>query len=221
MRGELKAVRQRFITPPQKSKIMQRVEETIVSEYFEQNGFLVRPLRKGRSQTKKTLDEGLDFYVRSMVFREGSRDANFLLFSSELRYLESAIICVRGWFGEKANLATMTGGAEILKYLEGNVFKKVEKWFEFDPAVSFGTKTMPKKILVAPVFPTQEPFRSQCVELLKDKGVDGILSFKSMALDLIDRVDTKQIYEKSDLLQLLRVLKTFDLVKDSQMDLLG
>ena len=115
----------------------------------------------------------------------------------------------------------MNAGQDILKYLEANVFKKVEKWFDYDPAVTFGTKVPPKKILVAPVFPSQEPHRSQCVELLKGKGVDGILSFKSMLLDLIDRVDTKQVYEKTDLLQLLRVLKTFDLVKDSQMDLLG
>lgn len=200
---------------------MQSVEEAIVSEYLEQNGFLVRPLRKSRSQLKKGLDEGLDLYVRNMVFREGSRPANFLLFSSELRYLESAIICVRGWYGDKALLATMTSGAEMVKYLDSNVFKKVEKWFEHDPAVSFGTTAPPKKVLVAPVFPTQEPYRSQCAELLKEKGVDGILSFKSMALDLIDRVETKQVYEKSDLLQVLRVLKTFDLVKDSQMNLLG
>lgn len=200
---------------------MQRVEEAIVSEYLEQNGFLVRPLRKMRGQAKKGLDEGLDLYVRNMIFRGGSRDANFLLFSSELRYLESAIICVRGWYGDKAALATMSNGAEILKYLDSNVFKKVEKWFDYDPAVTFGTVVPPKKILVAPVFPTQEPYRSQCSELLKEKGVDGILSFKSMALDLIDRVDTKQVYEKSDILQLLRVLKTFDLVKDSQMNLLG
>ncbi len=200
---------------------MKSVEESIVSEYFEQNGFLVRPLRKSRAQTKKGGDEGLDLYVRNMVYREGSREPNFLLFSSELRYLESAIVCVKGWFGDKAALASMTGGAEILKHLEANVFKKVGKWFEYDPGVTFGTKALPKKILVAPVFPSQEPHRSQCVELLQEKGVDGILSFKSMALDLIERVDTKQIYEKSDLLQTLRVLKTFDLVKDSQMDLLG
>jgi len=38
-------------------------------------------------------------------------------------------------------------------------------------------------------------------------------------LDLIDQIDTKQIYEKSELLQLLRALKTFDLIKDSQMNL--
>lgn len=87
--------------------------------------------------------------------------------------------------------------------------------------MTFGTKVLPKKILVAPAFPSHEPHRSQCIDSLKEKRVDGIISFKSMALDLIDRVDTKQVYDKSDLLQTLRLLKTYDLVKDSQMNLLG
>ena len=200
---------------------MQSIDEILVGEYLEQNGFLVRPLRKTRSQSKKSSDEGLDLYVRNIVFAPGGREPNFLLFSSELRYLESAIICVHGWYGEKAALASMTQGSDILKYLETQVAKKVEKWFAVEKGVTFGTRNPPKKVLLAPVFPTQEPHRSQCIELLKSKGVDGILSFKSMLLDLIDRVDTKQVYEKADHLQLLRILKTFDLVKDSQMDLLG
>lgn len=200
---------------------MQSVVERVIEEYFEQNGFLSRPLRKSRSQSKRASDEGLDLYVRNMVFRPGGREPEFLLFSSELRYLESAIVCIHGWFGDKAALASMTSGADILRLIETNVAKKVDKWFEYDPRVSFGTKEAPKKILVAPVFPTQEPHRSQCIEILKSKGVDGIISFKSMLLDLIDRVDTKQVYEKSDLMQLLRTLKTFDLVKDSQMNLLA
>ncbi len=200
---------------------MQSVDEMIVREYLEQNGFLVRPLRKSRLQSRRGGDEGLDLYLRNMVFTPGGREPSFLLFSSELRYLESAIVCIRGWFGDKAALASMSNGQDVVRLLETQVLKKVEKWFDYDPAVSFGTKVLPKKILVAPAFPTQDPHRSQCIELLQSKGVDGILSFKSMLLDLIDRVDTKQVYEKSDTLQLLRTLKTFDLVKDSQMSLLG
>lgn len=200
---------------------MQSIDEAVVSEYLEQNGFLIRVLRKSRLQSKRAMEEGLDLYARNMVFAAGGREPNFMLFSSELKYMESAIICVRGWLSDKAALASMTGGADIVRYLETNVLKKVEKWFEVDKRVSFGTKRKPMNVLVAPVFPTQEPYRSQCVELLKSRGVDGILSFKSMLLDLIDRVDTKQVYEKSQLMQLLRTLKTFDLVKDSQMNLLG
>jgi hypothetical protein len=39
-------------------------------------------------------------------------------------------------------------------------------------------------------------------------------------LDIIDRVEINRNYRKSDTLQLVRILKTYDLLKDPQLDLL-
>lgn len=198
------------------------MDEWIAREYLELNGFVTMPLRKGRSQSKRSAsEEGIDFYIRNMKPVEGDRDPDFLLFSSELRHLRSAVVCVRGWHGDKAALASMSNGADMAKYLEANVLKKVEKWFEFEHWRELGESEFPKRILVAPVFPMQEAYRARIVSALKDKGVDGILSFKSMLLDIIDRVDTRHVYPKSQLLQLVRTLKTFDLIKDSQMNFLS
>ena len=198
------------------------MDELIVKEYLELNGFVTIPLRKGRSQSKRSLQgEGVDLYARNMKFIEGERDPSFLLFSSELRHLRSAIICVKGWHGEKAALGNVANGADMLKYVEGNVLKKVEKWFEPVNWRELGEPVMPKKILVAPAFPTQEVYRARIVTALKERGVDGILSFKSILLDIIDRVDPRQVYPGSELLQFVRTLKTFDLLKDSQMNFLG
>ena len=55
--------------------------------------------------------------------------------------------------------------------------------------------------------------------MLKEKGVDGILSFRSMLLDLIEKIDSNRNYGKSDTLQVIRVLKNYDLLKDAQLDL--
>ncbi len=198
------------------------MDEWIAREYLELNGFVTMPLRKGRSQSKRSnREEGVDLYARNLNYVENDRDPSFLLFSSELRHLRSAVICVRGWHAEKAALASMSNGADMLKYLEANVLKKVDKWFEFEAWRELGETEFPKKILVAPVFPMQEVYRARIIAALKEKGVDGILSFKSMLLDIIDRVDTRHVYPKSELLQLVRTLKTFDLIKDSQMNFLG
>lgn len=198
------------------------MDELIAKEYLELNGFVTMPMRKGRPQSKRLQrDDGIDLYARNLRFVEGGRAPSFLLFSSELKNLRSALICVRGWHGEKAALASMTNGADMLKYIESNVLKRIEKWFEFEHWRELGESRFPKKILVAPAFPTQEVYRARIVSALKERGVDGILSFKSMLLDIIDRADTRQVYPGSDLLQLIRTLKTFDLVKDSQMNFLG
>lgn len=201
---------------------MQPVDERVVREFFEQYGFLTMALRKSRSHTRRpSKDEGIDLFVRNPNFAPGGRKPSFLLFASELRYLESAVVCVRGWHHDKASLASMQGGAEILKHVETQVLKQVEKWFSFDAKSQQGLLRSASKVLVAPVFPTQEPYRAQCAAALREKGVDGILSFRSILLDLIDRVDVRQVYEKSDLLQLIRTLKVFDLIKDSQMNFLS
>jgi hypothetical protein len=73
-------------------------------------------------------------------------------------------------------------------------------------------------VLVLPAIPTAEPFRSQSVQLLKDRGVDAIVSFRAMLIDLIDKVETNRSYGKSDALQMIRILKNYDLLKDTQLD---
>lgn len=71
-----------------------------------------------------------------------------------------------------------------------------------------------------PGLPTQEPYRSQSVALLQERGVDGIISFRSMLLDLIDKVEVNRNYRKSDTLQVIRILKNYELLRDGQLDLL-
>jgi hypothetical protein len=77
------------------------------------------------------------------------------------------------------------------------------------------------KILVLPSLPTAEPFRSQSVAMLKEHGIDGIISFRSMLLDIIERVEINKSYGKSDTLQVIRILKNYDLLKDAQLDLIA
>ena len=130
------------------------MDESIAREYLELNGFVTMPLRKGRAQSKRSLsEEGLDLYIRNTRFTESDRPASFLLFSSELKRLESAVVCVRGWHSEKAALAAMKSGADMLRYVESNVLKKVDKWFEFENWSELGESSFPKRVLVGPCFP--------------------------------------------------------------------
>ena len=66
------------------------MDESIAREYFELNGFVTVHLRKGRAQSKRSMsEEGLDLYIRNTRIAETDRPPSFLLFSSELRRLES------------------------------------------------------------------------------------------------------------------------------------
>ncbi|MEI6862001.1 MAG: hypothetical protein WCL04_07090, partial [Verrucomicrobiota bacterium] len=75
------------------------------------------------------------------------------------------------------------------------------------------------KILVLPGLPTQEPFRSQSVALLRERGVDAIVSFRTMLIDLIEKTEINRSYRKSDALQVIRLLKNYGLLRDPQLEL--
>ena len=198
---------------------MSAIDEGIVREYFEQNGFLVRQPRKYQVVARrKTGDEEVDLVVFNPAWQRGSRKPGFFLFSNELPFVRQAVVAVKGWHTGVFTPTMLKSSPEIFGFLEEKVLKDVSRLFpaatDDDPAGGF------TKILVLPSLPTAEPFRTQSVELLKEHGVDAIISFRAMLLDLLDKVEVNQNYTKSDTLQVMRILKNYDLLKDTQMDLL-
>ncbi len=198
---------------------MSAIDEGIVREYFEQSGFLVRQVRKYQVQSrKKHSEEEIDLLVYNPAWKRGSRKPDFFLFSSELPLVHRAVVAVKPWHTGVFSAATLKGSPEILRFLEEEVLKEVHKLFPSEDEGEAGEE--PAKILVLPGLPTQEPYRSQSVTLLKERGVDGIISFRAMLLDLIDKVEVNRNYRKSDTLQVIRILKNYELLRDGQLDLL-
>ena len=199
---------------------MAAIDEGIVREYFEQYGFLVRQVRKYQVQARrKTGDEEVDLLVYNPAYVRGSRKPDFLLFSNELSNIHRAIIVVKAWHTDKFTPTMLKSSPEIFRFLEDNVLKEVSRYFPAAASDEPGDELT--KILVLPSLPTAEPFRSQSVALLKARGVDAIISFRAMLLDLLDRIEINQSYTKSDTLQVMRILKNYDLLKDPQLDLLS
>lgn len=195
---------------------MAAIDEGIVREYFEQNEFLVRQLRKYQVQSRrKTSAEEVDLLVFNPAWQHGSRKPDFFLFSSELRFIQRAVVSVKGWHTGVFTPNMLKSSPEIFGFLEEKVLRKVTRFFPMS-SPDEGDVT---KILVLPSLPTAEPFRSQSVALLKERGVDAIISFRSMLLDLLEKIEVNQNYAKSDTLQVMRLMKNYDLLKDAQLDM--
>jgi hypothetical protein len=198
---------------------MSAIDEGIVREFFEQNGFFVRQVRKYQVQARRKMgDEEIDLLVYNPAWNRASRKPDFLLFSSELQFVRQAVVAVKPWHTDVFTPAMLKSSPEIFGFLEQNVLKQAARLF---PSEGEGVGGDVTKILVLPALPTAEPFRSQSVALLKERGVDGIISFRAMLLDLIEKIEANRNYGKSDTLQVIRVLKIYDLLKEAQLDLLG
>lgn len=199
---------------------MSAIDEGIVREFFEQNGFLVRQPRKYQvAARRKHAEEEIDLMVYNPAWQRGARKPDFFLFSSELPFVQKAVISVKGWHTGVFTPTMLKSSPEIFSFLQQNVLKEAARFFPQESEEDSGGA--PTKVLVLPSLPTAEPFRSQSVELLKSHGVDAIISFRAMLLDLIEKIEVNQNYSKCDTLQVIRILKNYDLLRDPQLDLPG
>lgn len=199
---------------------MSGFDENIVREYFELHGFLVRQVRKYQVQARRKMaEEEIDLLVYNPTYGKGDRDAQFFLFASELPYVHRAVVVVKAWHTTHhftPNL--LKSSSEILKFLEKNVSKAVEGSFS-NSEETFANGAQLKRILVLPGLPTSEPYRSESISLLREQGVDGIISFRTMLMDIIEKIEVNRSYQKSEFLQILRVLKNYELIREPQLGL--
>ena len=189
---------------------MAAVSETIVREYFELHGFFVRQQRKYIAPTRRE-DEEIDFFVLNPRHVAAGQPLPFVLTSGDLPAIARAVVAVKGWHTESFSSAVLANAPEIFRFVEPPVFERAAK--------AFGGQGQPTKILVVPALPQSREARAESIELLKSKGVDAIIPFHTMLADLIVQIEVNRNYQKSDLLQIIRILKNYDFFKEPQLEL--
>ncbi len=188
---------------------MASISENIVREYFELHGFFVRQQRKYIAPTRHEDDE-IDFLVLHPR-HVAAADRPFVLRSEDLAGIATAVVVVKGWHSETFSPGLLASAPEIFRFLEPAVFQSAVK--------SFGTDASPAKVLVVPALPSAAGAREQSIEFLRGKGVDAVLPFRTMLADLIGHIEVNRNYQKSDLLQVIRILKNYELFGEGQLDL--
>jgi len=189
---------------------MAGVSESIGREYFELNGFLVRQLRKYVAPGSRE-DDDIDFVVLNPQCQPLTGERPFLLRSTDLPFIERAIVILKAWHTEVFSPALLSNAPEFFRFLEKKAVREA--------AASFGKGGPLLKILVVPALPQEARARDQSIDILRSKGLDGALSFPTMLADLVTHIEANRNYQKSDLLQLIRILKTYDFFKGPQLDL--
>jgi len=190
---------------------MSAVSETIVREYFELHEFLVRQHRKHIVQSRREEEDDIDFFVLNPHPQASQVPLPFVLSSSELPFIQRAIVVVKGWHTETFSTARLTSAPNIIRFVEPKVFQQAVR--------AFGKDGTPLKILVVPTLPQDAQSRDQTIALLRSKGVDAVIPFRTMLADLVNETQTNLNYQKSDLLQIIRILKNYDFFKGPQLEL--
>ena len=190
---------------------MSAVDENIVREFFELHGFLVCQRRKYIVQTRqKTGNEEVDLIVLNPVATPPESPLDFEIAPAMLRSVARAVVAVKGWHTEIFAPGLLTHQPKIFRFVEPKAVEEARRLIGADGLL---------KILVIPGLPRDAKMRDRSIELLRAKGVDGVISFRAILQDLLTSVKTNRNYEKSDLLQILRLLKNYDLLKEPQLEL--
>jgi hypothetical protein len=190
---------------------MSAVSETIVREYFELHEFLVRQHRKYISKTRGEEEDDIDFFVLNPHPQTPSEALPFVLSSPDLAFIERAIVVVKGWHTETFSSGVLANAPNIFRFVEPKVFLQAAR--------AFGKEGTLLKILVVPALPQALAAREESIALLRSKGVDAVIPFHTMLGTLVKETQVNRNYQKSDLLQIIRILKNYDFFKEPQLEL--
>jgi hypothetical protein len=198
-------------------------DENLVREYFELNGFLVRQLNKYQVHSRRKRDaEEIDLFVQNPGWKPSEHKPGFQLFANDLPLIRRAIVAVMGWHTSRLTPSMLKSGSKIHDFLRKEVIDVANEFFHGyeDPAVeSESSKEGLMRVLVLPSLPANDPLRSESIKQLQEHGVDAILTFPSILENLLHKVETNLSYQKSDVLQMIRLLKIYDMVKSPQGEL--
>jgi len=189
---------------------MAAVSESIVREFFELHGFLVCQQRK-YTAVRREAEEDIDFLVVNHRPVPATTPLPGILGSGDLLQIARAVVVVKGWHTEVFGPSVLTHTPRLVRFLEPKTLKHAVQFFGSEDGLT--------KLLVVPALPRATESRQQTVASLRSKGVDAVISFATILQDLIDQVEINRNYQKSDLLQTLRILKNYDFFREPQMEL--
>ncbi|MGB9603144.1 MAG: hypothetical protein ACP5MG_00435 [Verrucomicrobiia bacterium] len=192
---------------------MSAISEIIVREYFEIHGFLVRQQRKYIPRTERE-DEEMDFLVYNPEPKGAIQSYPIVLDSQSLKAVSCAIVSVKGWHTDLVS-------PSVIKKMEPDIERFVEKDYRKYYS-SFKESVEPMamiRILVIPSITSNPEQRQKTVELLYKMGIEGVIQFRTILWDLINYVQVNHNYLKSDVLQVIRILKAYDVFKEPQLTL--
>ena len=190
---------------------MANINEELVREFFEQNGFSVKLQRKyiltGSERIPLDHIDLLTFNASEVSHELIER---FILTSDDIQKIDRAAVGVRGWHTETFSPSVLQGSPELFYFAQVDPEEVSKAFFRAKPFVN---------ILVLPMLPVNPHVRKRSIDILRSKKVNYVIEFRTILRDLIEHVEINRNYSESSVLQLLRILKKNDLLKEYQLDL--
>lgn len=183
----------------------------VVREFLEANNFTVITNRKFQLQKAEPPGRySIDILGANMQCLEPETPLPMRLQADHIRYLPNVIVDVKGWHSYRFSPSLLSSTRELYYFVSPEAL-------EFARGV-FGGDNFKSILVISEASQTEESW-FKMEGTLREKGVDHVLEFPTILSFLISHVEVSVNYVGSDILQLLRLLKRYGLVKGLQLEL--
>jgi len=172
----------------------------LVREFLEMEGFFVYPLKRNSGKRENPYDL---FFTNPQVLK---REPSFFLDSFSIRGIRQGVIKVLGWHREVFTLSLLKKLMDL--EMDGMSSVKGKNYPR--------SKAKPKKILALSRVTSSPEGRQNLEKFLKEKGINYVITFETLFRGLLDKIKENQNYT-SPLLEILRILKTYRMIKTPQL----
>lgn len=188
-------------------------EASLVRLFFEVNQFYVLQQNQGSSGLPKKIGEGSLIKIKNNDYADREKLTGFQIFVGDLVKVNFAEVLVRNYHPEKTYPKTFKNSKKLRDLLKKDIQK-----YGTTPLFSEQEESF-LKILVVPSLPSDSVYREELENFLKGVGVQAILSYRTIVENILKKVDFNKQFPKDSLLETLRILKIYDLIKDPQLEL--
>jgi hypothetical protein len=194
------------------------IEQDLVVAYFETNGFLVRQASHSIN-SKKKLEVLPVISVLNPRTSQNNTQLNTRLFSADLSKIHSAQVATLGWGNSSFTPASLSSDVQLMKFFKQELNdKRVDGCFSVDTTWEVsGTKSL--KLLVVPAMPTGLDRLEKLNQMFEDLEINGVLTLRSILENLLRQSDPTTNYEAHEILQTLRLVKSYGLSRDPQLEI--
>ena len=196
------------------------VERELVETYFESNGFLVRQTGNMEVASGRKKHENLDTLAIFNPAVSQNASMSFRLYTSDLVKIRAGLVSLIGWGNSDFTNGMLNNDTSLLKFFKkeakGN---RLESSFNPGPELAESGMGSFLRLLVVPALPRNEAKVAEVFGILKEAGVDGILTLRSMLENLLRQSEPTKIYTGKPFFQVLKLMKVYELAKEPQLEM--
>ncbi len=188
---------------------MASVNEQLVKEFFEVLGYFTIQPAKHIGKMLSPEDE-IDFIVYNPHITNHILTTEIFWDVHDLKTVRQAVVKVIGTHTTRFYPANLEHIQELTRFTKHSTLRWAASRLNVEEIAT---------VLCVSQLPASPSLRKKTLDMLKANGVNGVISFRTILITLIQAIDLNKNYEKSDVLQIIRLIKNYDLIKPLDMQL--